>query len=420
MYQKTVLDNGVRIVTEQLPSRTVSVGIWVDVGGRDENDLNTGTAHFVEHMLFKGTDGRTAQQIGREFDILGGMSNAFTSHEHTCYYVTVMDSHLPRAMDLLADIFLNSVFDEQEVERERQVILQEISMVEDTPDDHVHELFSTMYWGRHPLGNTVLGSREVVGNMDSSRLREYVDNRYRPDRIVISAAGNVNHHDFVALVSARFDRLAAPSADKTGWERVPPDRTIHDQQVVNKPFEQVHVVMGVPGLPLVSEDRYKMALVHVILGGNMSSRLFQEVREKRGLAYSVYSFLSSYKDCGYLGVYAGLGPEAVNEVMDIVRREIANLRTTAVSEEELDNAKEFARGGMYLASENMETRMTRLARNELYFNAYISMDEVNERVTAVAADEITALCAGLFTGIERMAVVALGPFADKLMLSFRK
>jgi predicted Zn-dependent peptidase len=407
-YQKTVLDNGIRIITEKISSRTVSAGIWVDVGARDEQPDNNGSAHFVEHMLFKGTPSRTAREIAQELDTLGGMSNAFTSGETTSYYATVLDDQLERLVGLMGDIFLNSLFEEEEVVREREVVLQEISMVEDTPDDRIHEMFTGNLWGEHPLGYTVLGRREVVAAMDSNGLREYMRRQYTPERIVIAASGNVEHEKFCRLWQQQMGALAGPG---TGLRRQPPTALAPVRKLYKKNLEQAHLVLGTYGLPIVAPDRYALYLLHVLLGGNMSSRLFQEVREKEGLAYSIYSYLSSFTDSGYLGVYLGVDPAVVNKAMAVVAREIKGLRQGRVSSDLLDRAKNYAKAGIYLSAENMESRMTRIARNELTFGRYIPFEEVAAGFDQVRQEDIGDLAGRLFS--QPLFATVLGPLKAK-------
>lgn len=412
--RKTVLDNGVRIITEREPSRLVSLGIWVEVGSRDEDEGNNGSAHFAEHMLFKGTRSRDAQQIAREFDILGGMSNAFTSNEHTCYYATVLDSRLAGAVDLLADIFFNSLFSQAEIELERQVILQEIAMVEDTPDDLVHELFSGRFWQGHPLANTVLGRSEVVAGMVGKRLRDYVRRKYLPGRIIIAAAGNVDHEDFVKSWQPWLDKLIPPKRILPRWQP-PVGAGLGGLTAVKRPLEQEHLVLGCAGLAGDSDERYSLLLLNTILGGNMSSRLFQEIREKRGLAYSVYSYLVSHSDCGYAGVYLGVDPGSLPEVLALVRHELRRMHREAVSVEELADAVDYVRAGMYLAAENMEARMTRLARNEYTFGRDIPFDEVAGALTKITPDDLLGLAGRIF-GAEKLTMAAIGPVSEKKLL----
>ncbi len=407
MYNKTVLDNGIRVITEKLPlSRVASVGVWIDVGSRDEHDLNSGSAHFVEHMLFKGTANRTAQQIARELDVLGGAANAFTSRENTCLHATVLDSNLPKVVDLFTDLLSNSLFADDEIERERQVILQEINMVEDVPDDHIHDLFAALLWGKHPLGKTILGVQEIVAAMDSKKLQDYVNRYYVADRIVIAAAGNVDHDDFVSLWQ---DSFATFGNKKNGIQkRSRPAVLPAHRKIYSKPLEQVHMLLGTYGLCMVDEARFAYLLLNVLLGGNMSSRLFQEVREKRGLAYSIYSYIASYSDCGYLAIYLGVDRDSVDESIKVIGHEINKLQDILVSETELSNTKDFVKSGLFLSMENMEVVMTRIARNEMYFGKYIPLEEVVESIDLVERLDIKKLVGDIFGGHE-LTVAGLGP-----------
>ncbi len=408
MFNKTVLPNGIRIITEALPhSKVVSVGVWIDVGSRDEHDLNSGSAHFVEHMLFKGTGRRSAQEIAREFDVLGGSANAFTTRENTCLHATVMDSNLPILVELFTDLLANSLFADEEIERERQVILQEIHMVEDMPDDHIHDLFAALLWGMHPLGKTILGSHEIVAAMDSRKLREYVQKYYTTDKIVVAAAGNVEHDAFVSLWQKAFDKFgqtADPALARNEPLLLPSSRRIYA-----KPLEQVHILLGAYGLSVIDADRFGYLLLNVLLGGNMSSRLFQEIREKRGLAYSIYSYIASYSDSGYLAIYLGVDRESVSESLALIDKEISILQNTPVSETELANAKDFVKSGLFLSMENMEAIMTRIARNEMYFGKYIPLAEVVDSIDRVTGEDILRLSSKVF-GRQELTVAGLGPF----------
>jgi predicted Zn-dependent peptidase len=408
MFNKTVLPNGIRIITEALPhSKVVSAGVWIDVGSRDEHDLNSGSAHFVEHMLFKGTGKRSAQEIAREFDVLGGSANAFTSRENTCLHATVMDSNLPILVELFTDLLADSLFADEEIERERQVILQEINMVEDMPDDHIHDLFAELLWGKHPLGKTILGSHEIVAAMDSRKLSEYVQKYYTTDNIVVAAAGNVEHDAFVSLWQKAFDKFgqtADPALARNEPLLLPTSRKIY-----TKPLEQVHILLGAYGLSIIDADRFGYLLLNVLLGGNMSSRLFQEIREKRGLAYSVYSYIATYSDSGYLAIYLGVDRESVGESLALIDREISIFQDTAVSEKELANAKDFVKSGLFLSMENMESIMTRIARNEMYFGKYIPLVEVVDSIDRVTGEDLQRLSSKVF-GRQELTVAGLGPF----------
>jgi predicted Zn-dependent peptidase len=407
MFKKTVLPNGVRIVTESFQhTKLVSVGVWLDAGSRDEHDLNNGSAHFVEHMLFKGTGKRSAQEIAREFDVLGGSANAFTTRENTCLHATVMDSKLPILVELFKDLLGNSLFSDAEIERERQVILQEINMVEDMPDDHIHDLFAGLLWGMHPLGKTILGSQEIVAAMDAKKLREYVQKYYTTDKIVIAASGRVEHDYFVSLWLGAFDKFG--QASEPALTRHEPPLLPSSRKIYSKPLEQAHILSGTYGFSVIHADRFVYLLLNVLLGGNMSSRLFQEIREKRGLAYSIYSYISSYSDCGYLAIYLGVDRESVSESLDLTAQEISLMQQAPVSEMEMANAKDFVKSNLFLSMENMEAIMTRIARNELYFGKYIPFQEVVESIDRVSGEDIQKLSSKIF-GRQDLTVAGLGP-----------
>ncbi len=407
MFKKTTLINGIRIVTETLQhSKVVSVGVWIDVGSRDEHDLNSGSAHFLEHMLFKGTRSRSAQKIAREFDVLGGSANAFTTRENTCLHATVLDNNLPKLVELFTDLLGNSLFADEEIERERQVILQEMHMVEDMPDDHIHDLFAGLLWSIHPLGKTILGSHEIVSAMDSNKLREYIQKYYTTDKIVIAAAGKIDHDDFVSLwqkTFEKFDQNSDPVLERNVPALIPANRKIY-----TKPLEQAHILLGTYGLSVVDADRFGCLLLNVLLGGNMSSRLFQEIREKRGLAYSIYSYIASYSDCGYLAIYLGVDKESVNESLSLIAREIGTLQNSAVSEEELVDTKGFIKSGLFLSMENMEAIMTRIARNEICFGKYIPLEEIVDSIDKVTSDDILRLASRIF-GRQELTLAGIGP-----------
>ena len=431
MYQKTVLHNGISLITERSQSRTVSFGIWIDVGSRDEDQESCGCAHFVEHMLFKGTASRNAASIARELDRLGGQANAFTSKEYTCLYGTVLDKQLPQLVALFSDLFLSSLYPEHEVERERLVILQEIGMVQDTPEDLIHDLFAGVLWNGHPLGQPVLGQPEAIATMTRTRLQKFIGKGYSPDRVLITAAGNVDHDVLVGMLAPMSAFESVPAADdadlvqhQQGLNRAPVKQGLNRVLarrvptplpskilVQSKRLEQAHILLGTYGLPANSESRYAMALLSTILGGNMSSRLFQEVREKRGLAYSIYSFVDASSDSGSVGIYAGIGHEAVNEVMELISVVIGDICAGGITSDELRGAQDFARAGIYLAEESMEARMMRLAKNELTLGRYVTIEEVESVLAQVGIDELTALAGDIFA--KPLAGVILGPVRTK-------
>jgi len=405
LYQKTVLRNGIRVVTEKIPSvKSVSTGIWVSVGSRDERNGERGVSHFIEHMLFKGTQRRTALDIAKELDAVGGFANAFTSKEHVCFHAKVLGSHLPLVVDVLADLFLNSVFAPQEIEREQQVILQEIRMIEDTPDEYVHILFQELFWKDNPLGYPIYGTAESVEKIDRDRILEYLGRTFIPSRIVIAAAGNLEHQQFIDLVAPQMEILK-PSKNFDARE-TPLNHYVFE--VIPKDLEQVHLCLGMKGTSHLDDSRFACHLLNVILGSSMSSRLFQEIREQRGLAYSIYSFLNSHEDTGVLGVYAGVSSENVSETLQVIREQLALIASTPILQAELSAAKEYVKGSMYLNSESNDSRMNRLAKNEFLFGRHVTYEEIEGKINAVTSEEIQDWFAKAFNSAQ-LSLVLLGP-----------
>ncbi len=405
MYHKTVLSNGVRIVTENLPQfHSVSTGIWVNVGSRDERTSEQGYTHFIEHMFFKGTEHRSSLDIAKELDAVGGFANAFTTKEQMCLHAKVLDSHLPLVVDILSDIFLNSVFDPGEIDRERQVILQEISMVEDTPDEYIHVLHQELYWQNNPLGWPIYGTADVVMDATRDSLLDYMQRTFHPTEVLLCAAGNVDHERFVELVAPR---LASLNGSLFKSRREQPDNN-HVVEIIPKSLEQVHLCLGWKGCSSLDEQRFACHLLNVLLGGSMSSRLFQEIREKRALAYSVYSFVNSHVDTGMMGVYAGTGVAQVQETLDIIHQELERLTQEPIGETELKAAKEHFKGSMYLNAESNDSRMHRLAKNEFLFGRYVPFEEVEDKVEAVTSETIRGWLQSAF-GREDLALVLMGP-----------
>ena len=406
---KTILNNGIRILSKKIPhARSVSMGVWVNVGARDETSSENGLSHFIEHMIFKGTKKRSALQIAKEFDSIGGNTNAFTTMENTCYHAKVMDTHLETMADILSDIFLCSTFESKEVEKERTVVFQEIGMTEDTPEEYIHILSGNTYWGDNPLGRSILGPRENILSFNSETIREFFSRLYQPERILISAAGNIEHDHFVNLVGHQFESINAGNSfpvrvTPTGQSKV----TIH-----SKDLEQIHICMGTKGLSITDPKRYTFSLINTILGGNMSSRLFQQIRENRGLAYSIYSFISSHVDTGMCGVYVGVDPKNAKETIEVILNEILKLKKIPVDSTELRSAKEYTKGNLMLASESIDNQMVRLAQNEIHFGRYIPLQEVVNKIEEVTADDIIDLASTLFDN-DQLAITLLGPVPDK-------
>ncbi|HIJ54813.1 MAG TPA: insulinase family protein [Deltaproteobacteria bacterium] len=406
---KTTLNNGIRILTKKMPhARSVVMGVWVNVGARDEADSENGISHFIEHMIFKGTKKRTGYQIAKEFDAIGGLTNAYTSMEHTCYHAKVLDTHLPIMVDILSDIFLNSQFQERDVQTERPVILQEIGMVEDAPDEFIHLLAGNGLWGDNPLGRSILGTRENILTFNANKIREFFHRLYIPDRIVISAAGNLEHQQMVDLIGPAFE--AALWGDRFPQRSTPETRSLVGLH--HRELEQVHICMATRGMSITDPRRYACSLMNTILGGNMSSRLFQEIREKRGLAYAVYSFISSHIDTGMFGIYAGVGPEKTHECIELILKELRRLKTTGVESSELHGAKEYTKGNLLLASESVDNQMARLAQNEIHMGRYVPLKEIVDNIESVKAEDIMELAQTLFLD-GQLVLTMLGPVSDK-------
>jgi len=397
MITTTVLDNGVRVITERVEQmHTVAIGIWLANGSRHETAEYNGVAHFIEHLLFKGTGCRTARQISLEVDSMGGILNAFTGHEYVCYYAKVLAKFLPRITDLLTDIFLHSSFPADELERERKVILQEIKMRDDSPEEAIHDRFHQNFWCGHMLGNSILGTEETIGTLSRDAIIDYKKCHYRPEDIIISAAGNVHHEELVALISAEFSALKPSGWRPDGLGFVPQggvriNRTERD-------LEQTLVCMGTRALQQNHPDRYALHLLTTVLGGGMSSRLFQEVREKKGLAYSVYAYVNAHADSGALVVYAGTEQKHCREVIDIALSEMKRLKTEPVPEAELDSAREQMKGKLVMSLESSDSLMTRLAKNLIYIGGPVPMEDVLAGFDAVTAADVTAIATQLFDG----------------------
>lgn len=393
MVEKSTLDNGIRVVTERMPGvHSVTLGVWVANGSRHERSVENGISHFIEHMLFKGTARRSAQSIAKEIDSVGGVLNGFTAREYSCYYAKVLADKLPLAIDLLADIVLHSSFQLDEMEKERRVLLQEISMVEDSPDDQVHDLFSQTFWAGHPLGLSILGTRETVGALGRGDLLDFLGRRYCGRNILISAAGQLDHRQLVDAVHAAFcsvpgGSLPTPDAPPVYQRRI---------NIVEKDLEQVHVCLGTQALPQNHPQRFAAYALNAILGSSMSSRLFQTVREERGLVYSIYSYLNCHSDAGALVVYAGASPEDTFEVIGLMLKELNRLRVELVSEEELSAAKEQLKGHLLLSLESTDNHMTRIAKNEIYLGRNLALQEVLDSFDAIDRADVRRLAEFIF------------------------
>ena len=415
-YKKTILKNGFRIITESLShAKSVSLGIWVNAGSRDELDKERGIFHFIEHMIFKGTTNRSARQIAKDLDTIGGFSNAFTSKEQTCFHARVLDKHLQFLTELFSDIFINSLFAEKDLELEKAVVLQEISMTEDTPDEYVHVLSDQTFWQGDPLGRPILGTKETVSNITRKEILDYVSRFYSPTRVVIAAVGNVDH----TLVVDYFKSFLEPLSDRNNSLLTRPVPLVTPTvSSYPKELEQVHLCVGAQASSLSEERRFAEAIFNTILGGNMSSRLFQEIREKRGLAYSVYSYINAYIDTGLLRIYLATDKNEINTVLELIKLLIADIKNGNLSKDDIASAKEYLIGGILLSSENMSNLMLRLARNEFIFERYIHYEELIRELEKVTLDEVIDASERIFSA-GNLSVTALGPVdKDSITVDF--
>lgn len=402
MVEKHTSKNGVRIVLEEMPAvRSVTIGIWVLTGSRNETIKNNGISHFLEHMFFKGTKTRSAQDIAEAFDSIGGQINAFTSKEYTCFYAKGLDTHKDYALEILADMFFNSTFDEEEMEREKKVVLEEIKMYEDTPDDIVHDLLAKASYGEHPLGYPILGTEEHLRSFTPAIMREYVKQQYTPHNVVVSIAGNVDT-SFIQKVDAYFGEYESISTQNELFKPSFLTNTIER----NKETEQAHLCLGFEGLPQGDKNIYSLIIMNNVLGGSMSSRLFQQVREKQGLAYSVFSYHSAFQDNGLLTIYAGTGKEQLPILRDTIRTTLDTLIRDGITDKELRNSKEQLKGSLMLGLESTNSRMSRNGRNELLLSRHRTMDEMIQEIDNVDHDSIKVVIKSVFTNTASSALIA--------------
>lgn len=392
--QKEVLPNGLVILTEPMEHvHSVSVGIWLRSGSRCEPSELNGISHFIEHMVFKGTARRTAEDIAREVDRVGGMLDAFTGKEMVCFNTRVLDEHLPKAFDVLADIVLDPKFADEDIAREQSVVVEEIRMTQDNPEDLVHELFTQNFWSTHALGKPILGTPETVSAFTRATLQKWFHRYYAPNHLVITAAGHLTHAQLVDLVSERFANLA-PSED--GGADPTPQPAPHITMRSKHELEQVHICMGVPALPLTDRRRFAVSVLNNILGGGMSSRLFQNIRERQGLAYAIFSEMNSYRDVGSLSVYAGTSLDTAGQVVRSVLDEFRRIKEEPLDDEEMRRAKDHLKGATLLALEGSGSRMSSLARYHLYFGRHFSTDELIAMLEAVTADDVQQVAREFF------------------------
>src|SRR6516164_5912257 len=403
--RRQVLPHGLTVITEQMEHlRSVSIGIWVRTGSRNEDPQWNGISHFVEHMVFKGTKHRSAEEIARQVDSIGGNMDAFTAKECICFNVKVLDEHLPIALDVLSDLVLNPVFAVEDIARERRVILEEIKMDEDNPDYLVHEIFTQNFWKDHPLGKPILGTKDTVKRFERPVVLDLYEQRFTPGNLIIAAAGNLNHQQFVDLVARHFHPMKPA---KNGLHEIPPKVAPRITLRNKKALEQVQICVGVPCHPIADERRFASYILNTLLGGGMSSRLFQNIRERQGLAYAIYSDLSPYRDTGCMSVYAGTSRESAVRVVESIVAEFRNLKSHQVAAEELQRAKDQLKGSLMLSLESSSSRMSNLARQEMYFDRFFTMDELIKRIEEVTAEDLQTLANDFFQP-ESIAVTVLG------------
>ena len=399
------LANGLTIITEQMQHiRSASIGIWLETGSRDEDSESNGISHFIEHMVFKGTKHRTAEEIARQVDSIGGNMDAFTAKECICFNVKVLDEHVPVALEILSDLVLHPIFDSGDITRERGVILEEIKMDEDNPDYLVHEIFTQNFWKDHPLGKPILGTKETVKRFERQAVFDTYAHRFAPGNIIVSAAGNLDHDKFVDLVTKHFEHM---KPRENGFHSAKPKIVSRIILRNKKALEQVQLCLGVPCHPIAHEQRHAGYVLNTLLGGGMSSRLFQNIRERQGLAYSIYSDLNPYRDTGCLAVYAGTSRASTTKVVQSVVEEFRKLKRETVSEEELRRSKDQLKGSLMLSLESSTARMSNLARQEMYFDRFYDLDELIEKIEAVTSADLQNL-ANEFFQTEKVAVAALG------------
>lgn len=401
LVEKFTSKNGVRIVLENIPTvRSVTIGIWILTGSRNENEKNNGISHFIEHLFFKGTKKRSAQEIAEAFDAIGGQINAFTSKEYTCFYAKVLDTHKEKALDILADMFFHSVFDEEEMNREKKVVIEEIKMSEDTPDDIVHDLLAQASYGNHPLGYPILGTEENLNRFTREEVISYIEDQYHPENVVISIAGNVDSA-FIDRVDDYFG-----SYETKKQETVKSSPVFLSEEIMrNKDIEQAHLCLGYNGLGVDDPNIYSLLVMNNVLGGSMSSRLFQEVREKQGLAYSVFSYHSSFLDSGMLTIYAGTAKEQLNVLRETIHAITYDLAQHGLTEKELENSKEHLKGNLMLGLEGTGSRMSRNGRNELLLKRHRSLDEIIRQIDAVDHDSVNKVIQNLFHSSPAVSII---------------
>ena len=410
MYHKSILPNGIRVVSEAIPYvKSVTLGIWVGTGSRSEDEHNHGISHFIEHMVFKGTHNRSAKDLAEMVDEVGGQLNAFTGKEQTCYYIKVLDTHLELALDVLSDMLLSSKFDTEDINREREVVLEEVHMYEDTPDELVHDIHLSHTWAGHALGRNILGTLSSIEKFDQNLIHEYYKDFYTPDNIVIAAAGNLTHERLEQLTERYFGNMAG----KRRQVRLAAPTIVPVTTIQTKAIEQVHLCLGTTSVSQSSPDIYTMHILNNILGGGISSRLFQSIREEKGLAYSIYSYQTNYSDCGLFTIYAGTRPSNTAQVTELIWQNIAELKAQKITSRELSKTKEQLKGSLLLGLESSSSRMSRIGKMEITLGKQSTLDEVVAKIDKVSLEDLEKVTQQLFIP-ETLCFTALGPVSEEV------
>ncbi|HVN96031.1 MAG TPA: pitrilysin family protein [Syntrophorhabdaceae bacterium] len=405
MYKKTVLSNGITVVTESVPYfSTVSLGIWWKAGSRYETPENNGISHFIEHMLFKGTSSRSAYDIAREFDAIGGSINAFTGKEYTCLYARVLKKDMNIALGIISDMYKNSLFKSDDIEKERYVVVQEIKMVDDTPDESIYDMFNASYFKDHPLGMTILGSEKNVESFNEGGLKSYFKEYYGPGAAIITISGRVDHDD----CTNRIEQFFAGVAHNGITRDLRPPVAHRGIDIYEKDLEHIYLCIGTEGVSQVDRRRYPIYVLNALMGGSMSSHLFQEIREQRGLVYSIYSYVNCYHDAGTFGISTSTSREFIDEVLYLIKTEIRRLRDEGISDAELAFSKEHIKGNLFISLESSETRMGRLAKNEIYFGDYIPLKETVREIEDIRKKDVDKIAREIFENPEEISITVLG------------
>jgi len=408
MYKKSVLPNGIRVVSETIPYvKSVSMGVWLATGSRFEEEYNHGVSHFIEHLMFKGTPRRSAKDIAELVDAVGGQLNAFTAKECTCYYLKVLDSHADLAMDILSDMLLSSKFAEEDIERERQVVMEEVHMYEDSPDELVHDIHLDTVWPVHPLGRNILGTTDSIERFNRESILKFYQDFYTPDNMVIAAAGNITHEELVALATRYFNGFKGQKRKLA----ITPPTFEPARTIISKDSEQVHICLGALSVPQEDPQIYPVYIFNNLLGGGISSKLFQTIREERGLAYSIYSYQNSYKDAGLLTIYAGTRPGNVNQVLDLIIENLREFRSKGISEQEMIKSKEQIKGSLLLGLESSSSRMSRIGKMEVTLGKFVSLDEVVNKIDRVMLTDVNQMIEQMLIA-EKLCFTALGPIGS--------